>query len=101
MIVKAICVTSKTFKKCNEFLKTLESLKKDSILGDVNVDICDVSDDDTSIIMEKYNVSSLPSLILIGKDDAEMCKISGNVDKTVIEEIIKDIIDGKYNWSMR
>lgn len=102
MINKAICVISKTHKKCKEFSNTLKELWGEPMMNGVGIttydDICNPN---TSIIMEKYNISSLPSLILVDEKEDEICKISGNVDIATLNDIIGDIMNGKYNWSLR
>ena len=46
-------------------------------------------------------VQDQDSLILVDEKEDEICKISGNVDIATLKDIIGDIMNGKYNWSLR
>lgn len=96
MINKIIVITSIMHKRCNDSMKIVNELLENE-LKDIESNIYDINKE--PIIAEKYNISLVPSMILF--DDGEyICKISGNVGKENIIEIIKDINNGKYNWSM-
>ena len=96
MINKIIVITSIMHKRCNDSMKAVNGLLENE-LKDIESNVYDINKE--PIIAEKDNISLVPSMVLF--DDGEyICKLSGNVGKKNIIEVIKDINNGKYNWSL-
>ena len=96
MINKIIVITSIMHKTSNDSMKALNEILENE-LKHIESNVYDINKE--PIIAEKYNISLVPSMILF--DDGEyICKLSGNLGKENIIEVIKDINNGKYNWSL-
>ena len=96
MINKIIVITSIMHKRCNDSMKAINGLLENE-LKDIESNVYDINKE--PIIAEKYNISLVPSMVLF-EDGEYICKLSGNVGKENMIEVIKDIMNGKYNWSL-
>lgn len=76
---------------CHAFAPTFEEVSKNDKYKDIEFNSLDIENegaDDAG----KFNIRSIPTTIIFGKNDEVLRKVIGNVPLSTLEEMIDDII---------
>lgn len=92
-VEKIISLHASWCAPCKMFTKTFEQVRKDEKYKDIKFESYDIEDGEKgSDITEKYMVRSVPTTILLDKEDNPIKKVIGNVPEKDFTDIINDCL---------
>ena len=92
-IKKIILLHLNGCEPCDEFKKMFEQVSNLDKYNEISFESYDIEDDESSKLVEKYQVHGIPTTILLDANDEVIEKIIGNIEKDELIEIIDDCLN--------
>jgi len=92
MLKKIIKLGAQWCGPCKAFSKTFEKVQENEEYKDIEFKELDVDEDEGGEMAEKYQVRSVPTIILLDDNDEVVTKIVGNVPENNFINIINDAL---------
>ena len=96
MIKKIIDAKASWCGPCHVFANTFKKVSEMEKYKDIEFKSVDIEDDDEGeTIVEKYNIRSVPTILLLNENDEIIYKLSGNVPIGDLIDIIDNAMEQK------
>ena len=96
MIKKIIDAKASWCGPCHVFANTFKQVSEMKKYKDIEFKSVDIEDDDEGeTIVEKYNIRSVPTILLLNENDEIIYKLSGNVPIGDFIDIIDNAMEQK------
>ena len=90
MVKKIIKMGAQWCGPCKAFSKTFENVSKMDEYKDIEFKELDIDEDDATDMVEKFQVRSVPTIVLLNDNDELVSKVIGNVKESDFIKIIND-----------
>ena len=78
---------------CEEFKTKFEQVANLDKYNEISFESYDIEDDESSKLVEKYQVHAIPTTILLDANDEPIDKVIGSIEKDELIEIIDDCLN--------
>ena len=96
MIKKIIDAKASWCGPCHVFANTFKKVSEMEKYKDIEFKSVDIEDDDEGeTIVEKYNIRSVPTILLLDEDDNIIYKLSGNIPLDDFVSMINNAMEQK------
>ena len=96
MLKQVIKFSAEWCQPCKVFAKTFHAVEEMEEYKDIEFKEVDIEDDETDeTLVEKFQVRSVPTTVLLDENDSPIFKVIGNVPKKEFVKIINDAINKK------
>ena len=92
-VKKIILLYLNECEPCEEFKTKFEQVANLDKYNEISFESYDIEDDESSKLVEKYQVHAIPTTILLDANDEPIDKIIGSIEKEEFIEIINDCLN--------
>lgn len=93
MVKTIIKISSKTCAPCFLFAETFKKTSELEQYRNIEFKTLDVTDDDTSILIEKYGIRNVPTTLILDENDELVYKLIGNIPLDEFTSVIDNAIN--------
>ena len=80
---------------CRVFANTFKKVSEMEKYKDIEFKSIDIEEDDGELYVEKYNIRSVPTILLLDEDDNIIYKLSGNIPLDDFVSMINNAMEQK------
>ena len=93
MVKTIIKISSKTCAPCFLFAETFKKASELEQYKEIEFKTLDVTDDDSPILIEKYNIRNVPTTLMLDEDNELIYKLIGNIPLDDFTSVINNAIN--------
>lgn len=95
MIKKIVDAKASWCGPCRVFANTFKKVSEMEKYKDIEFKSIDIEEDEGELYVEKYNIRSVPTILLLDEDDNIIYKLSGNIPLDDFVGIINNAMEQK------
>ena len=95
MIKKIIDAKASWCGPCRVFANTFKKVSEMEKYKDIEFKSIDIEEDEGELYVEKYNIRSVPTILLLDEDDNIIYKLSGNIPLDDFVSMINNAMEQK------
>ena len=95
MIKKIVDAKASWCGPCRVFANTFKKVSEMEKYKDIEFKSIDIEEDEGELYVEKYNIRSVPTILLLNENDEIIYKLSGNVPIGDLIDIIDNAMEQK------
>ena len=95
MIKKIIDAKASWCGPCRVFANTFKKVSEMEKYKDIEFKSVDIEEDEGELYVEKYNIRSVPTILLLDEDDNIIYKLSGNIPLDDFVSMINNAMEQK------
>ena len=95
MIKKIVDASASWCGPCRVFANTFKKVSEMEKYKDIEFKSIDIEEDDGELYVEKYNIRSVPTILLLDEDDNIIYKLSGNIPLDDFVSMINNAMEQK------
>lgn len=95
MIKKIVDAKARWCGPCRVFANTFKKVSEMEKYKDIEFKSIDIEEDEGELYVEKYNIRSVPTILLLDEDDNIIYKLSGNIPLDDFVSMINNAMEQK------
>lgn len=95
MIKKIVDASASWCGPCRVFANTFKKVSEMEKYKDIEFKSIDIEEDEGELYVEKYNIRSVPTILLLDEDDNIIYKLSGNIPIDDFVSMINNAMEQK------
>ncbi len=95
MIKKIVDASASWCGPCRVFANTFKKVSEMEKYKDIEFKSIDIEEDEGELYVEKYNIRSVPTILLLDEDDNIIYKLSGNIPLDDFVSMINNAMEQK------
>lgn len=95
MIKKIVDAKASWCGPCRVFANTFKKVSEMEKYKDIEFKSVDIEEDEGELYVEKYNIRSVPTILLLDEDDNIIYKLSGNIPLDDFVSMINNAMEQK------
>lgn len=95
MIKKIVDASASWCGPCRVFANTFKKVSEMEKYKDIDFKSIDIEEDEGELYVEKYNIRSVPTILLLDEDDNIIYKLSGNIPLDDFVSMINNAMEQK------
>jgi thiol-disulfide isomerase/thioredoxin len=95
MIKKIVDASASWCGPCRVFANTFKKVSEMEKYKDIEFKSIDIEEDEGELYVEKYNIRSVPTILLLDEDDNIIYKLSGNIPLGDFVSMINNAMEQK------
>lgn len=95
MIKKIVDAKASWCGPCRVFANTFKKVSEMEKYKDIEFKSIDIEEDEGELYVEKYNIRSVPTILLLDEDDNIIYKLSGNIPLDDFVSMINNAMEQK------
>ena len=95
MIKKIVDASASWCGPCRVFANTFKKVSEMEKYKDIEFKSVDIEEDEGELYVEKYNIRSVPTILLLDEDDNIIYKLSGNIPLDDFVSMINNAMEQK------